>query len=224
LNKILSATHKLYDENKNIIELEHQVGRFLNIREICKEISATGLEGDVLEFGSWQGLGLILRSHCFLGDKSRRKLIGIDSFEGLPETSTMWVKGDFDNTSIELARKNIQAKMNPAENLSFELIQGWFSDTHVLTDLLKISNNIMLIHFDADLGISTVQALALVETYLINRKKPLYFLFDDWGCHPDEVPDTFLSWLDLAGKRLNLRADKIYSTRYTRYYKISFKD
>jgi hypothetical protein len=46
--------------------------------------------------------------NCFDVDKIERKLIGIDSFEDLPESSTIWIKGAFNKTSIELAQKNIQ--------------------------------------------------------------------------------------------------------------------
>ena len=192
------------------------------MKKICDEIITDGIEGDIVEFGTFQGLGLILLSSCFTGDKTKRKLIGIDSFEGLPESSTIWIKGTFNNTSLELAKINIQSKIKNM-SLSVELIKGWFNDKLVEEKLRSICQEIALIHFDADLGSSTKEALTLITPYLVNRTKPIYFLFDDWGCHPDEVPDAFLNWLSSASISLNLQAHKLSSTNLTRYYKITFK-
>ena len=222
LSNIGLCDKAFYEANKSVTEIEHQVGRYLNMKNICEEIVATGLEGDVVEFGTWQGLGLILLSRCFSGDRTRRKLIGIDSFEGLPESSTVWRKGTFSNTSIEEVKRNTESKMGPNDRLSVELIKGWFSDRAVEEELSALCKEIALVHFDADLGSSTTQALALIQPYLINRTKPVYFLFDDWGCHPDEVPDAFLNWLSGARATLSLQAHKLCSTRFTRYYKITF--
>ena len=222
LSNIELCDKAFYEANKSVTEIEHQVGRYLNMKNITDEIVATGLEGDVVEFGTWQGLGLILLSRCFSGDRTRRKLIGIDSFEGLPESSTVWLKGSFSNTSIEAVERNTESKIGPNDLLSVELIKGWFSDKAVEEKLSSLCREIALVHFDADLGSSTTQALALIQPYLIGRTKPVYFLFDDWGCHPDEVPDAFLNWLSSASTSFHLQAHKLCSTRFTRYYKITF--
>ena len=111
--------------------------------------------------------------------------------------------------------------MVPTDFLSVELIKGWFSDKTVREKLTSICKEITIVHFDADLGSSTTQALYLIEPYLLNRTRPIYFLFDDWGCHPDEVPDAFLTWLSSVSKTFNLEAHKVFSTRFTRYYKIT---
>lgn len=63
LSNISLCTKDFYETNKSVIEIEHQVGRYLNMRTICEEIIANRIEGDVVEFGTWQGLGLILFSH-----------------------------------------------------------------------------------------------------------------------------------------------------------------
>ncbi|MDP1677936.1 MAG: TylF/MycF/NovP-related O-methyltransferase [Bacteroidota bacterium] len=224
LKEIDHCDKAFYETNKTVPEIEHQVGRYLNMKTICSQIIAEGLDGDIVEFGTWQGLGLILFSRCFSNDNTNRKFIGIDSFEGLPESSTIWIKGSFDNTSVELTKKNIQSKFFQNQSFSVELIKGWFSDPSVKEKLSSLSKEIALVHFDADLGSSTTQALSLIEPYLINRTKPIYFLFDDWGCHPDEVPEAFLSWLSTAGTTFKLQAHKLSSTRFTRYYKITFNN
>ena len=194
------------------------VGRYLNMKDIVNEIKKDNIEGDIVEFGTWQGLGLLILNLCF--GYHKRKLIGIDSFEGLPETSTIWNKGAFNDTTLNLALQNIS--INALNKESFKLIKGWFNDKYVSEALYKETNNICLIHFDADLGSSTTQALKIIEPYLKNRSNPIYFLFDDWGCHQDEVPEAFLGWLTTAQNTFNFKAYKMSTTRLTRYYKIVF--
>ena len=74
---------KFYNSNKNITEIEHQVVRYLNYKKIINEIKKINIKGDILEFGVWQGLSLIIINHIF-GGGNDRKFIGVDSFEGLP--------------------------------------------------------------------------------------------------------------------------------------------
>lgn len=138
----------------------------------------------------------------------------------MPESSTIWTKGEFNNTTLNLTIQNINK--NSSNKDSFVLIKGWFNDLAVSESLYKETNNICLIHFDADLGSSTIQALKIIEPYLKNRINPIYFLFDDWGCHQDEVPDAFLEWLITAQNTYKLQAQKISTTKLTRYYKIIF--
>jgi hypothetical protein len=101
------------------------------------------------------------------------------------------------------------------------LIVGRFDSKHVKEMLIQ-HKNIALFHFDADLGSSTLEALSLAETYLSDRTKPIYYLFDDWGIHPDEVPDAFNTWYSKSKAKYGINATKISSTRFTRYYRIDF--
>jgi hypothetical protein len=212
------SNRKFYNSNKNITEIEHQVGRYLNYKKIINEIKKNNIKGDILEFGVWQGLSLIIINSLF--KKSDRKFIGVDSFEGLPKTSTIWKKGGFDNTSYNLAYKNIAN--NFSNKNQFKLIKGWFNQKSVHNNIYSSTNKLCLIHFDADLGYSTNLALKIIEPYLKNRSEPIFFLFDDWGCHPDEVPDALLSWLQHASLKYKFQAHKVSSTRFTRNYKITF--
>jgi hypothetical protein len=72
------------------------------------------------------------------------------------------------------------------------------------------------------LGKSTEEALKVAENYLkmAKPKTPFYFLFDDWGCHPEEVPDAFHEWLQNFKKSNNANFTKVCSTKLTRYYRV----
>lgn len=210
-----------YKKYKHAREAEHQIGRFLNIKKVLLEVEKLSLEGDIVEFGTWEGQGLMLFDMA-IQKKTSKKLVGIDSFEGLPESSTIWTKGVFSSTSLELVYKNLNANLKNFCN--FELIQGWFDDPKVAKSLYEKINDVSVVHLDADLGSSTQTALKIIERYMHNRKLPLFLLFDDWGCHPDEVPEAFYTWLDSAKSKYNLKTEIVGTTNLTRYYKLSFSN
>lgn len=229
MDYILNSTDfnpEFLQANKKVIELEHQIGRFLNMQKVFKELEGGDqiIKGDIVEFGSWQGLGLIYFARLLGSNPNNRRLIGIDSFEGLPHDSTIWKKGDFANTELNFVASNFfkYAPINFNKEFFF-LIKGWFSDTTVRDYLHSRVNEIALVHFDADLYTSTKEALALIEPYLKDQVDPIYFLFDDWGCHQDEVPDAFYEWLGEINTRQKITAIKLSSTKLTRYYKLLFK-
>lgn len=198
-----------YDKYKDIREAEHQIGRSLNMVKIADEIYRKDIPGDVIEFGTYQGLGLALLRLSF---NDKRDFIGIDSFEGLPESSTIWEKGGFNDTT-----ENEVSEWLRKIDKNFILIKSWFSEEKKKKAFQVLVKDICLVHFDADLGSSTTEALSWIEPYL-NKGHPIYFLFDDWGCHPDEVPDAFYDWL---GKHKDIKAEKLYTTALTRYYRIT---
>ena len=57
--------------------MEHQVRRYLDMKDIINKIKKESIEGDILKFGTWQGLCLLILNKLF-GDVDR-KFIGIDS-------------------------------------------------------------------------------------------------------------------------------------------------
>src|SRR4051812_694459 len=72
-------SERAISEFAEITEAEHQIGRYLNMKSIVSEIESANLKGDILEFGTWQGLGLIILSRLF--NSPHRSYIGVDSFE-----------------------------------------------------------------------------------------------------------------------------------------------
>jgi len=203
-------------------ESEHQVGRYLNWKAVVEEISAQELNGDIIEFGTYQGLGLLMLSRLFEHSTTSRKIIGIDSFEGLPESSNHWIQGQFGDTSSNQVLEYFEQYFPKNTNLSYDLIKGWFNEPHVAETLYNICYNPVIIHFDADLGSSTSTALSISEHYLLGRTDPIFFLFDDWGNSPLEVPVAWNTWLSTAKDKFNLSAEDISSTVHTRNFRITF--
>jgi len=218
---IIGVTSKDYENYKYIREAEHQIGRFINMQKILKEIEDTSLIGDLVEFGTWQGQGLRLFDLA-ITHKTNRKLVGIDSFEGLPETSTVWHKGTFSNTSKDMVAKTLDSNIKNFD--SVELIQGWFDNPSVANELYEKVKDISIVHLDADLASSTTTALNILEKYMEGRTSPMFLLFDDWGCHPNEVPEAFNSWLASVKSKYNIQEEIVGYTNLTRYFKLNFKN
>jgi len=200
-------------------EGEHQLGRLLHMYEILSEIKRSGREGDIVEFGSYQGFSLywLARFRDELGLKAR--VIGIDSFEGLPEASTIWKKGLFSDTSRAACERAVLAAYGGGTlaERDIHIIQGLFNDPRVVAELSALTGRIAVAHVDCDLGSSCTQALGLVRAAGV--AEPFYLLFDDWAWHPEEIPASFGTFL--KGSLPDRAASEVSSTRFTRYFKVS---
>lgn len=177
-------------------EGEHQIGRFISLNKIFKEIKNRGLSGDIIEFGSYQGFSLYWLSKFRDKYGLKARIIGIDSFEGLPETSTVWQKGKFNDTSFEQAVLNVTkalaiAKLEDKNNI---ILKGLFNDQNIISSVKKNCKKAVLVHIDCDLGSSSDHALKLIDT--LELSDTWFLLFDDWGCHPDEIPESFDRYYD----------------------------
>lgn len=86
-------------------ETEHQVGRFINFKNIisqCKE-----LEGDFIEFGTCTGFGLSWIA--FLAEQQElysKHIVGVDGFVGIPYEEDGFAVGNFE-ISLEQCSDNI---------------------------------------------------------------------------------------------------------------------
>lgn len=200
-------------------EVEHQVGRFRNMVECASVANAEGVEGGILEFGTWQGLGLVLLARAFQSSNPKRTFVGVDRFTGLPRSSTVWQQGQFADTSLASARDFISS--HAPDGTSFDLLQGDFGDPEIDAKVRDLLPRLAVVHFDADLGSSTKTALESLDYYLAERQGPIFFLFDDWGIHPDEVPDAFWEWHTRTEIGRRFAVEKLSTTRYTRYLRLS---
>ena len=199
-------------------EGEHQLGRLLHMYSILSAIKRSGRTGDIVEFGSYRGFSLywLARFRDELGLSMR--VIGVDSFKGLPETSTIWKQGLFSDTSRAACEQAILtaygARSLADRNIS--LIQGLFSDPGVAAELRSLTSAVILAHIDCDLGSSCGQALSLIRA--VGACEPLYLLFDDWFWHPEEIPANFEAFMR---REMPAHAiEELSTTRYTRYLRV----
>lgn len=201
------------------IEAEHQLGRLRHMREALLELKAAGVKGDLVEFGSYQGFSLywLARFRDELGLDF--KIIGVDSFEGLPVSSTIWRQGLFSDTSREGCERSVLAALGGGtlEAHKVYVIQGLFNNPAVAERLRALTSSVAAAHVDCDLGSSAAQALELVLKTGVTE--PFALLFDDWYWHQEEIPASFENFMRT---RLPGGASRQLSrTRYTRYLMVS---
>jgi O-methyltransferase len=134
--------------------------------------------GDYLEFGVYCGSSMICMNNALSNlNMDDVRLIGFDSFQGLPATarSEGWSEWDYcmslKNTQKFLAKNNVDLKKTI-------LIKGWFSKT--LNNKTKRKYNIAgssIIMIDCDIYTSTAQVLKFIEPLLGEK---CFLVFDDW--------------------------------------------
>ena len=223
IDQLYNFNEQTYAKYHSNVVAEHQIGRIVNMRNLTEKYK-NEITGDFLELGVFQGYSLIFFDRFLEKDK---KIIGIDTFEGLPHDSVdvslgqksveVWVKGEFNNTSVD----NVKKSLTKFKCRDVSLLQGVFSEKKIKEELSKLSDHISIVHIDCDLRDSAYDALELIKSYL-NQKKTMFILFDDWGVHQNEIPDGFYKWVNENQSKFNFNLEKIYTTNYTRYYKLSF--
>jgi hypothetical protein len=135
--------------------------------------------GDYLEFGVSRGTSLACMFHALKGENvSHVRLIGFDSFEGLPpEASTEgWMPGDFSST--EHATRRYLSKKG-VDLARVRLVKGWFKDT--LNQETKQHFGLKkasLVMIDCDIYSASRAALFFCEPLIVDHA---VILFDDWG-------------------------------------------
>lgn len=137
--------------------------------------------GDYLEFGVFMGTSLACahRAVDSLGLESVR-LIGFDSFEGLPATAeqeggSLWRAGDFASDYDYVRTALTEAGIDWGR---VTLVPGWFDETLTAATRKRLNlRKASVLMVDCDLYSSTRTALAFCEP-LIHGEAVVFF--DDW--------------------------------------------
>ncbi|OGQ97363.1 MAG: hypothetical protein A2284_04180 [Deltaproteobacteria bacterium RIFOXYA12_FULL_61_11] len=213
---LTSSGHRLATRLR-LQEAEHQFGRLLHLRSIFEDIAKHRLPGDFVEFGTYQGFSLawlhLFRTSVGLGS---RRLIGVDSFKGLPTSSTVWHQGQFSDSSVSTVCANLLRyhHLRDLSAVNLHLIEGLFEAPEVRAQLTALTSNIVLAHLDCDLGSSCDAALDLLDRATL--APTAYLAFDDWGCHVDEIPASFERY---QARHPELSFEVQATTTYTRYFR-----
>lgn len=138
--------------------------------------------GDYVEFGVYVGTSMTSMHRALMAAGLEKvRLIGFDSFEGLPSSASVegagrWKPGQY-HSDVELTRANLRRNGVPLERVT--LVPGWFSETATdatVTSLGLDHANVVLI--DCDLYSSAVTALEFVAPRL-GAVSVLFF--DEWS-------------------------------------------
>ncbi len=181
-------------------ELEHQIGRLTNFREIIRDCA--DLQGDFIEFGSWRGFSLLWIAYFMERNAIfSKKLIGLDGFIGLPYTDGGFRRGKFANTSRKECRDNLVKSDELYSEIKKNIFVGkaLYSEKEKILNYLRRLNaqKLCFVHIDCDISQSAREIFdILTEGDLIADKA--YILFDDYGIEPTlrEEIDRFLNSME----------------------------
>ncbi|MFG0285588.1 MAG: TylF/MycF/NovP-related O-methyltransferase [Phycisphaerales bacterium JB039] len=147
--------------------------RMNQILRFADAMLADGIEGDFAEFGVWKG-GVCFAVANRWAHEPRRRILGFDSFRGLPEPDARrdgaLQAGVFGDVDLAEIRAFMQAQGVGAQ---VELIEGWFEDTIGAIDDARLA----LCHVDADCYESVKLAL---ERAWPRMTCGGYIIFDDY--------------------------------------------
>ena len=194
-------THVRQDPDTVLVPSFARRGSKKSIWDIAlRHATALGEGGLILEFGVKNGVSLRYFSENV---PTTVRLMGFDSFEGIPEPWDSWPRGaikgcgapvelwtdpDQQSEVIEKARRG-EFPAPPQENISIEV--GLFSETVPRFLSKGVAQDIRLIHFDADLYMSTRPVL---DSICGQIGYPYYVLFDELY----SVNHEFRAWVEFV--------------------------
>jgi len=175
--------------------------------------------GTCLEFGVYVGWSYMVQVNAILKDYPNTKLIGFDSWEGLPEeTADVWFperhgKGKF-KTSKDVVLKQLGDLANDPR---FKLVDGFFKDslTKELQDSIK---DLIYVNIDVDIHSSTVEVLEFIRPLL---RPGVTIYFDDWKDPEDKYLGKWgehLAWEEFINKYPEIKYKTIEINEYNQRY------
>jgi len=150
--------------------------------------------GTCLEFGVSIGNTYMWQAEQILTEFKNNKLIGFDSWEGLPEESkNVWYP---DRHSIgafaypkELVEARLKVLLNDIPDERFQFVDGFFSES-LTGELQKQIDDVIFINIDVDIHKSTIELLVFVKPFL---RSGVIIYWDDW-LDPQDVSEKHGSW------------------------------
>jgi len=200
-------------------ELEQQIGRLINFKTILE--ACTAIKGNVLELGTYRGFSLLWIAY-FLerqGDFSKR-IVGLDSFEGLPYDDGSFRKYAFSNTSHKQCQENVlgSKQLYHATKKNISIGKFRFNNVAGIGRYLKKRNiqQFCFIHIDCDVSQSFLESMDLM-TKLDLIAPTAYILFDDYGC-PSNLAQTVEKTFSKMSSEWTITTHS--STRFTKNFKL----
>jgi O-methyltransferase len=143
-----------------------------------REVEPEGRFGDYLEFGVSRGTSMACVFDVLREERLEQvRLLGFDSFEGLPPESAEegWVPGSYAST-LSATRHYLRGRGVDLDRVT--LVPGWFKDT--LTEETRTSlrlGKVSLVMVDCDIFSASRDALEFAAP---NIGRNAVVIFDDW--------------------------------------------
>jgi hypothetical protein len=163
------------------------------------------LNGCILEFGVYKGNTINKFAKLAKQSKKSTRLVGFDSFEGLPS--------DWAGYVITKETFNLSGNL-PKVHDNVQLIPGFFDDTlpNFVKNNSKSLSNIGILHIDSDLYSSCKTILDELQEYITSGTFILfdeYFNFPTWQEHEFKAFKDFVKKNDIKYKYLGIYEQKV---------------
>ena len=146
------------------ISAESMIGlhRMNQLHEALDTVRTEEIPGDIVETGIWRGGAVIFAaSYLTLYSMADRKVIGCDSFEGLPAPDDRYpidkkdIHSTIDVLKVSLEQVTENLRKYQLDMTKVLLVKGWFKDTLPTLN----TNEIAILRLDGDMYSSTIEAL-----------------------------------------------------------------
>lgn len=180
---------------------------------LLDDLESRRVEGDVVEFGIFQG-GMLSKLLAKLeAVESDRRVYGFDSFEGLSKPST---KDDYDSWKegqYSASYETVSANLRLSERPHLTLVKGWLENSLKSPEATAIKK-IAYARIDVDIHDPTRDCLRYLSDRLTNGS---IIVFDDWAYTIEKgeskafidwvpiVPHLRFEWLGQCSSRFYLR-------------------
>jgi O-methyltransferase len=161
------------------VELQQTYERALEV--VAPAGAPPSAVGDYVEFGVCHGTSMACMARAAdAAGRGDMRLIGFDSFEGLPsgveaEDLGVWKSGEY-RSSERAARRNL-TRAGVARG-RYVLVKGWFDDTATAATARRLGvERVPVAMIDCDAYSSTATALAFLAPVLADTS---VLVFDDW--------------------------------------------
>ena len=222
-NELVDENIEKYRETMEIYENyhnEHHYGRLTSIKKILQQIQENEIDGDIVEFGSWQGQSFYNIINIMENLVLNKKIIGIDCFEGIPSGYGHENCPDklFKDTSYDICVNNIIDKTYHCihQKNNWSILKSFFNETDKILSFLKEKkiSKISFIHLDCDVVKSCEEALQLlINNELLNET--WFVHFDDWGIKTG-IPEWFDNYSTTVLHEYNIVG--LYQTNLTKSF------
>ena len=197
-----------------------QDGEILYAEHLFRQLADEGIEGDVVEFGTYYGHWIQVICEILERNGWARRVWGFDSFEGLPKPDAQlnpdcWTEGMYSAPFDE-----VKARLQVDQRAYLKLVKGWFNETLAREPASSIQR-IAYARIDGDLYESCVDCLRYLDGRLVDGA---VLVFDDW-LFSNEVgePRAVKEWLEAgAAKRYRFEFLEfiLWGHMYTRVRKL----
>ncbi|MFZ0601570.1 MAG: TylF/MycF/NovP-related O-methyltransferase [Roseiarcus sp.] len=168
-------------------------GEVLYAENLMRGLETDSVEGDIVEFGIYEGAWLEALAEMRERHGWTRTLWGFDSFEGLPEPKagfdpTCWTKGMY-----AAPYDAVSMRLRAVDRPWLRLVRGWFSET-LPDEPARSIEKIAYARIDSDLYESCADCLKFLEPRLVNGA---VLVFDDWQfTNTHGEPRAFKEWME----------------------------